>query len=337
MLQAPGAQAAIAHGGCSRSTTRAWATWRDHRPRAAVAPNRHQRPDLARWWMAAAAALLPPPEMAGPPAPMVGPARRPAALPADQAHRRRLFAWGTSRLSCWCSAPGQHTPASRAKPVAHRMMELHDMTPAATAFAALVAPPGDAGRTAGAASHPYPLLPRACVGRAGGALEALLGPPPTGWWRWKYDGIRAAVKPDGQCWIWSRGERLVTERIRRSSKTRALPTAPWSTARIVAWIDGLAPFSCCSSCRALERWQKVLAEAPVGFILRPAGMARAPTGAAASMCGVPTRSRGAGLKAAWSRRSCPAATGPRSPPRASGRATSRGGLHAQAPRGALRR
>src|SRR5690606_39315832 len=44
-------------------------------------------------------------------------------------------------------------------------------------------------------------------------FDTLLGAPEHWLVEWKWDGIRAQlVKRDGQIWIWSRGEELVSER-----------------------------------------------------------------------------------------------------------------------------
>ena len=59
------------------------------------------------------------------------------------------------------------------------------------------------------AGQPYPFF----LAHALQAEPATLGPVHDWLVEWKYDGIRAqVVKRDGQVWIWSRGEELVTER-----------------------------------------------------------------------------------------------------------------------------
>lgn len=101
-----------------------------------------------------------------------------------------------------------------AKQVAQRLVGYTDLAhrPTAASYRALVAPPG-AEEHAQRGGQPYPFFLAHALQQPLEQFDALLGP--VGDWQaeWKWDGIRAQlVKRDGQLWIWSRGEELVTER-----------------------------------------------------------------------------------------------------------------------------
>lgn len=88
--------------------------------------------------------------------------------------------------------------------IAHRISG--DWDPAATSFATLLSEEG----TAGDLSRPYPFY-------LAYALEedlAALGSPESWQAEWKWDGIRGEViKREGQFFVWSRGEELMTDRL----------------------------------------------------------------------------------------------------------------------------
>ncbi len=156
-----------------------------------------------------------------------------------------------------------------AKLVAQRMMGYTDAgaRPDAAAFAALVAPAGE-GRAAG--GQPYPFFLAHALDVAPAEFETKLGPPSDWLVEWKYDGIRAqVVRRDGQCWIWSRGEELVTERFPEVvDAARGLPDGTVLDGELVAWKDdALAPFQVLQQRIARKTLTKrVLADAPVAFI-----------------------------------------------------------------------
>lgn len=110
-------------------------------------------------------------------------------------------------------------------------------------------------------AHPLPGAPADSLGARGDWLA-----------EWKYDGIRAqVVKRDGQVWIWSRGEELVTERFPEVS----LDAAAWPDGTVVdgellAWRHGEAepaPFALLQKRIGRTRLtQAVLAEAPVRLL-----------------------------------------------------------------------
>ena len=156
-----------------------------------------------------------------------------------------------------------------AKLVAQRMMGYTDAgaRPDEAAFAALLAPAGE-GRAAG--GQPYPFFLAHALDAAPAQFEAKLGPPSDWLVEWKYDGIRAQlVRREGQCWIWSRGEELVTERFPEIvDAARALPDGSVLDGEVVAWKDGaLAPFQLLQQRIGRKTLNKrVLADAPVAFV-----------------------------------------------------------------------
>jgi len=189
-----------------------------------------------------------------------------------------------------------------AKIVAQRMMGYAEAraTPSAARFEALVAPlapppaegaagngagneagrastPGAAGGPAGASwtpgtpgteGQPYPFfLAHALQGEPAG-----LGAVDDWLLEWKYDGIRAQlVRRAGQCWIWSRGEELVTERFPEVVQAaRALPEGTVLDGELLVWrADAVAPAPFQLLQQRIGRkvlTRKVLAEAPVVFV-----------------------------------------------------------------------
>jgi DNA ligase-1 len=151
--------------------------------------------------------------------------------------------------------------------IAQRMMGYTDIDtpPTAERFQALLREPEGDGARGG---QPYPFF----------LAHALPGEPASlgarGDWlaEWKYDGIRAqVVKRDGQVWIWSRGEELVTERFPEV----ALEAAHWPDGTVVdgellAWRHGdtePAPFALLQKrIGRLKLSKAILAEAPVRLL-----------------------------------------------------------------------
>ncbi len=156
-----------------------------------------------------------------------------------------------------------------AKLVAQRMMGFTDALarPDAASFAALIAPPGE-GRAA--PGQPYPFFLAHALDIAPAEFEAKLGPVSDWLAEWKYDGIRAQiVRREGQCWIWSRGEELVTERFPEVvAAAQGLADGTVLDGELVAWKDGaLAPFQLLQQRIARKTLtKKILADAPVAFI-----------------------------------------------------------------------
>ena len=164
-----------------------------------------------------------------------------------------------------------------AKIVAERMMGYAEAraTPSAARYAALVAPissaspiaPGapDGGGTEG---QPYPFF----LAHPLQADPASLGSVDDWLLEWKYDGIRAQlVRRNGGCWIWSRGEELVTERFPEVvAASRAVPDGTVLDGELLVWPAGAAepaPFQ-----RLQQRigrktlTKRVLTDAPVAFV-----------------------------------------------------------------------
>jgi DNA ligase-1 len=92
------------------------------------------------------------------------------------------------------------------------------------------------------ASTPYPFF-------LASPLEgepAILGPPSNWQIEWKWDGIRAQlIRRCDQCFIWSRGEDLVTDRFPEVTAAAAtLPDGTVLDGELVAWKDGcVQPFA----------------------------------------------------------------------------------------------
>lgn len=159
------------------------------------------------------------------------------------------------------------------KQVAQRMMGYTDARslPSAERFAALVARDAPARVEAG---QPYPFfLAHPLDAGAGGDAAALaerLGAPSQWLAEWKYDGIRAqVVRREGEVWIWSRGEELVTERFPEVvALARRVPDGTVLDGEILAWRAGApAPFALLQQRIGRKTLtKKVLADAPVTFV-----------------------------------------------------------------------
>lgn len=160
-----------------------------------------------------------------------------------------------------------------AKVVAQRLMGFTGsqlrpgQLPDAARFQALLAP----GSTPQLdAAQPYPFFLAHALDADPATFNSLLGPCTDWLAEWKFDGIRAqVVRRDGQCWIWSRGEELVTDRFPELAER----AAAWSDGtvldgEIVVWRDDRpAPFA--ELQRRIGRKQitrKVRSDWPVRFI-----------------------------------------------------------------------
>lgn len=100
------------------------------------------------------------------------------------------------------------------KRVAQRLVGFTDLghRPTADSYLRLIAveSPDEHQQRGG---QPYPFFLAHSLQAPCQQFDDLLGPPEQWQIEWKWDGIRAqVVKRDGQLWIWSRGEELVTER-----------------------------------------------------------------------------------------------------------------------------
>ena len=154
-----------------------------------------------------------------------------------------------------------------AKLVARRMMGYTDgaASPSAARYQQLIAA-GDGG--AADAGQPYPFFLAHPLEVPLASFDSALGPASDWFVEWKYDGIRAqVVRRDGQAWIWSRGEELVTDRFPEIAAA-ALPDGTVLDGEVVVWKDdSIAPFSLLQRRIGRKTLSKgILAEAPVGFI-----------------------------------------------------------------------
>jgi DNA ligase-1 len=154
-----------------------------------------------------------------------------------------------------------------AKVVAQRLMGYTDAKalPTAARFAALHAAQAEVD-----VGQPYPFFLAHAWSDDAAALAQRLGEL-SGWLvEWKFDGIRAQVlRRDARCWIWSRGEELMTDRFPEVvALAERLPDGTVLDGEILVWRDGApAPFQQLQQRigrKTLSR--KLLAEAPVSFI-----------------------------------------------------------------------
>ncbi|GJG98341.1 ATP-dependent DNA ligase [Cupriavidus pauculus] len=138
------------------------------------------------------------------------------------------------------------------KRVAERLVGYTDVStpPSAARFLALIAPDdggeGSEGAMAARGGQPYPFFLAHPLQIPLDEFDATLGPP--GRWQveWKWDGIRAQmVRRDGQAWLWSRGEELITERFPELAEVaQQLPDGTVLDGEIIIWIDGrVQPFA----------------------------------------------------------------------------------------------
>lgn len=154
-----------------------------------------------------------------------------------------------------------------AKIVAQRMMGYTDAKtlPDAARFAAL-----HAAQTQADPGQPYPFFLAHQLPDDGQPMSARLGAVSDWLVEWKYDGIRAqVVRREGGCWVWSRGEELVTDRFPEVvALAGALPDGTVLDGEILVWRSGApAPFNDLQ--RRIGRktlTKKLLAEAPVTFL-----------------------------------------------------------------------
>lgn len=164
-----------------------------------------------------------------------------------------------------------------AKQVAQRLVGYTDLrhSPTPEGYLALIAPPS-AEEHAQRGGQPYPFFLAHALQQPVEQFDALLGP--VGDWQaeWKWDGIRAQlVKRDGQLWIWSRGEELVTERFPELHAVAAcLADGTVLDGEIVVWkpdtrTDAIAvqPFALLKQRIGRKTLgKKLLADAPVALL-----------------------------------------------------------------------
>jgi len=85
--------------------------------------------------------------------------------------------------------------------------------------------------------QPYPFFLAHPLQASTDEFESLIGSPDQWLVEWKWDGIRAQlVKRDGQLWVWSRGEELVTDRFPELNVlTDYLPDGTVIDGELVVW------------------------------------------------------------------------------------------------------
>ncbi|EGF33431.1 putative DNA ligase [Oxalobacteraceae bacterium IMCC9480] len=149
------------------------------------------------------------------------------------------FRVGVSKLLVTRALAG--VAALDSKLIAQRLMGWTDarQRPSAERFLALVAPTSDQEQAL-RGGQPFPFF----LAHPLQAEPVTLGPI-TGWQvEWKYDGIRAQlVRRDGQSWVWSRGEELISEGFPEIAAI-ALPDGTVIDGEILIWgSDTHASFS----------------------------------------------------------------------------------------------
>lgn len=144
--------------------------------------------------------------------------------------------------------------------LAHRLMG--EWSPTAEFFSSLVSP----NLAATAPSQPYPFYLASALDRG----FAELGPAEEWLAEWKWDGIRAQIlRRQGETFIWSRGEELITERFPElAAGAAALPDGSVLDGEILAFRDAKPlPFATLQQRIGRKKLSaKVLAEAPVALL-----------------------------------------------------------------------
>ncbi|NIX94150.1 ATP-dependent DNA ligase [Pseudomonas fulva] len=125
-----------------------------------------------------------------------------------------------------------------AKRVAQRLVGYTDIShrPTAERYLQLIGPES-ADEHSQRGGQPYPFFLAHPLQAPVEQFDTLLGPPSAWQIEWKWDGIRAqVVKRDGQLWVWSRGEELVTERFPElQSLAQTLPDGVVLDGEILVW------------------------------------------------------------------------------------------------------
>ncbi|RYJ61698.1 ATP-dependent DNA ligase [Pseudomonas songnenensis] len=124
------------------------------------------------------------------------------------------------------------------KRVAQRLVGYTDLShrPSAEGYRALIAEESE-HEHAQRGGQPYPFFLAHSLQAPVEEFDTLLGAPDNWFIEWKWDGIRAQlVKRDGQIWVWSRGEELVSERFPELCElARCLPDGTVIDGEILVW------------------------------------------------------------------------------------------------------
>ena len=159
-----------------------------------------------------------------------------------------------------------------AKRVAQRMMGYTDgkALPTVERFQALVAQVQEGVSDVQDLGQPYPFFLAHQLDAPPEVFAATLGPVQDWMVEWKYDGIRGqVVRRQGQSWLWSRGEELVTDRFPEIvALAQALPDGTVLDGEVMVWKEGRpAAFSLLQQRIGRKTLtKKVLADAPVTFM-----------------------------------------------------------------------
>jgi DNA ligase 1 len=144
--------------------------------------------------------------------------------------------------------------------IAHRLMG--EWQPTATFWRSLIAPQANAADI----TRPYPF----CLAYPLEGPVEDLGDPAAWQIEWKWDGIRAQlIRRDGQTFLWSRGEELMTARFPEIEAAGALlPDGAVIDGEVMPWKDG-APLPFAQMQRRIGRKvlsPRILAEVPVVLV-----------------------------------------------------------------------
>ena len=160
-----------------------------------------------------------------------------------------------------------------AKRIAQRMVGYTDISarPTAALFERLVAVAGDDVQDARDPGQPYPFFLAHALQTESTVFDAQLGAPSDWQVEWKWDGIRAQlVKREGQIWIWSRGEELVTDRFPElAALATHVPDGTVLDGEIVVWKDAqVQPFALLQQRIGRKTLgAKLLAQVPVAMLV----------------------------------------------------------------------
>jgi len=127
------------------------------------------------------------------------------------------------------------------KRIAQRLVGYTDLSarPSAEHYLRLIAAVSESGEDERMEGQPYPFFLAHPLQIPTADFEAQLGKPSQWQIEWKWDGIRSQlVKRDGQLWVWSRGEELVTDRFPElAALAEHLPDGTVIDGEIVVWRD----------------------------------------------------------------------------------------------------
>ena len=128
------------------------------------------------------------------------------------------------------------------KRIAQRLVGYTDLSarPTAASIQRLIAAVSTSGEDERDAGQPYPFFLAHSLQISTDKFATQIGPPGDWQIEWKWDGIRAQlVKRQGQLWIWSRGEELVTDRFPElAALAGQVPDGTVLDGEIVVWKDG---------------------------------------------------------------------------------------------------